>query len=129
MKVSSKTIFFGIYELLSGMGIKVGGSVNLANEQMNFVIRPETKGLRIFSLREALVPPPGQFAAPADASATKVSLTFRSRSDVLVGAGVGLGEGDGLGDGGRRPLCPRRCDDQRQCRRRHPWPACLPAFR
>ena len=28
MKVTSKTIFFGIYEMLADMGIKVGGSVN-----------------------------------------------------------------------------------------------------
>jgi len=29
MKVSSKTIFFAIYDLLESLGIKVGGSVNL----------------------------------------------------------------------------------------------------
>jgi hypothetical protein len=29
MKVSSKTIFFGIHETLTSLGIKVGGSVNL----------------------------------------------------------------------------------------------------
>ena len=40
MKVSSKTIFFGIHELLSAMDIKVGGSVNLTTLRRKW---PETR--------------------------------------------------------------------------------------
>jgi hypothetical protein len=40
MRVSTKTIFFGIYEMLTGMGIKVGSSVNLTTLRRKW---PETR--------------------------------------------------------------------------------------
>ena len=40
MKVSSKTIFFAIHDLLAGMGIKVGGAVNLTTLRRKW---PETR--------------------------------------------------------------------------------------
>ncbi|MCC2656318.1 MAG: hypothetical protein K0Q76_1426 [Panacagrimonas sp.] len=40
MKVSTKTIFFGIYEMLAGMDIKQGGSVNLTTLRRRW---PETR--------------------------------------------------------------------------------------
>lgn len=40
MRVSSKTIFYAIYEMLAGMGIKQGGSVNLTALRRKW---PETR--------------------------------------------------------------------------------------
>jgi uncharacterized protein involved in outer membrane biogenesis len=56
--------------------ITVGGTVNLANEQLNFTIKPETKALRLFTLRAPLYVR-GPFSKP-DVSVDKKTLALKA---------------------------------------------------
>jgi uncharacterized protein involved in outer membrane biogenesis len=56
--------------------INVGGTVNLANEQLDFTIKPETKALRLFTLRAPLYVR-GPFSKP-DVSVDKKTLALKA---------------------------------------------------
>jgi len=56
--------------------ITVGGTVNLANEQLDFTIKPETKALRLFTLRAPLYVR-GPFSKP-DVSVDKKTLALKA---------------------------------------------------
>jgi hypothetical protein len=56
--------------------ISVGGTVNLANEQLDFTIKPETKALRLFTLRAPLYVR-GPFSKP-DVSVDKKTLALKA---------------------------------------------------
>ncbi len=63
--------------------INVNGTINLANEQLDMTLRPETKGLRIFSLRAPLYVR-GGFSKP-DVSVDKGMLAMRAGGAIALG--------------------------------------------
>ena len=63
--------------------LNVSGSVNLQNETLNFTLKPETKGLRIFSLRAPLYVS-GTFKQP-DVSVDKGVLALKAGGAVALG--------------------------------------------
>ena len=63
--------------------ITVSGSINLANERMDLTLRPQTKGLRIFSLRAPLYVR-GSFGKP-DVSIDKGVLALKAGGAIALG--------------------------------------------
>ncbi len=63
--------------------IRVEGSINLANEQLDLTLRPQTKGLRIFSLRAPLYVR-GDFHKP-DVSVDKGVLALKAGGAIALG--------------------------------------------
>jgi uncharacterized protein involved in outer membrane biogenesis len=64
--------------------IRVDGGISLANEQMNLTIRPETKALRLFTLRAPLYVR-GPFSKP-DVSVDKGVLAFKAGGAAVLAA-------------------------------------------
>jgi uncharacterized protein involved in outer membrane biogenesis len=62
--------------------IDVDGTINLANENLDLVLRPQTKGLRVFSLRAPLYVK-GPFSKP-DVSVDKKVLAIKGGAAVLL---------------------------------------------
>jgi uncharacterized protein involved in outer membrane biogenesis len=56
--------------------IRASGTINLANEQLDLTLKPETKGLRIFSLRSPIYVG-GTFSAPA-VSVDKAAIAMKA---------------------------------------------------
>jgi uncharacterized protein involved in outer membrane biogenesis len=63
--------------------VTADGTVNLANEQLDITLRPQTKGLRIFSLRAPLYVR-GAFSKP-DVSVDKGVLAMRAGGAIALG--------------------------------------------
>lgn len=63
--------------------LKVNGTINLANEQLGMTLLPQTKGLRIFSLRAPLYVR-GAFSKP-DVSVDKGVLAMRAGGAIALG--------------------------------------------
>nr|WP_314876433.1 AsmA family protein [uncultured Pseudomonas sp.] len=88
--------------------IYVDGTVNLASEQLDLKITPESKGLRLFSLRSPLYVR-GKFAKP---SAGVQALPLALRGAGMVALGVAIGPAAGLlaliapGDGEQNQCTP-----------------------
>lgn len=68
--------------------IHASGTINLANEQMDLTLKPETKGLRIFSLRAPLYVR-GSFNKP-DVSVDKGVLAMKAGGAVALGLAAPL---------------------------------------
>ncbi len=68
--------------------INATGTINLANEQMDLTLRPETKGLRIFSLRAPLYVR-GNFSKP-DVSVDKGVLAMKAGGALALGLAAPL---------------------------------------
>lgn len=64
--------------------IRVGGTINLANEQMDLTIRPDTKALRLFTLRAPLYVR-GPFSKP-DVSVDKGVLALKAGGAAVLAA-------------------------------------------
>jgi uncharacterized protein involved in outer membrane biogenesis len=62
--------------------IDVDGTINLANEELDLILRPQTKGLRVFSLRAPLYVK-GPFSKP-DVSIDKKVLAMKGGAAVLL---------------------------------------------
>ena len=63
--------------------INASGTINLANEQMDLTLKPETKGLRIISLRAPLYVR-GSFNKP-DVSVDKGVLALKAGGAIVLG--------------------------------------------
>ena len=71
--------------------VYIDGTANFSNEQLNLKINPESKGVRVFSLRSPLYVR-GPFAKP-DAGVETGPLLLRGAGMVLLGAVMGPAAG------------------------------------